>query len=77
MVTLYIRRCIDIAYPLNYLADINFEEALSKAKQQDLMLQNDREIIFREEFPLFGIPVTVKDTYNMKDKDSVFGLASR
>ena len=41
------------------------------------MLMEDRDIILREENPLFGIPVTIKDTYNMKDKDSVFGLAAR
>ncbi|CAD8085395.1 unnamed protein product [Paramecium sonneborni] len=60
---------------LNLITDINFVEALQEAEKQDQEISQDPQIIYK--YDLFGIPVSVKDTYLHKGFDNTYGLASR
>ncbi|CAD8082926.1 unnamed protein product [Paramecium sonneborni] len=73
----FINRILSVATSenLNLITDINFVEALQEAEKQDQEILQDPQIIYKYE--LFGIPVSVKDTYLQKGFDNTYGLASR
>ena len=62
----YIERCVKYAHPLNLIADINFENALTMAKKCDKIRADPEKfqsIISKceDQGALFGIPVSLKD----------------
>ncbi|CAD8053035.1 unnamed protein product [Paramecium primaurelia] len=73
----FINRTLSVATSdnLNLITDINFVEALQEAEKQDQEISQDPQIIYK--YDLFGIPVSVKDTYIHKGFDNTYGLASR
>ncbi|CAD8189600.1 unnamed protein product [Paramecium octaurelia] len=73
----FINRTLSVATSdnLNLITDINFAEALLEAEKQDQEISQDPQIIYK--YDLFGIPVSVKDTYIHKGFDNTYGLASR
>ncbi|CAD8180408.1 unnamed protein product [Paramecium pentaurelia] len=73
----FINRTLSVATSenLNLITDINFIEAIQQAEKQDQEIFSDPQIIYQ--YDLFGIPVSVKDTYIHKGFDNTYGLASR
>ncbi|CAK63580.1 unnamed protein product (macronuclear) [Paramecium tetraurelia] len=69
----FINRTLSVATSdnLNLITDVNFIEAIQEAEK---FLQIP-QIIYK--YDLFGIPVSVKDTYIQKGFDNTYGLASR
>ncbi|CAD8182259.1 unnamed protein product [Paramecium pentaurelia] len=74
IVLVFIERILKVACSdkLNIITEINFNEALEEAKKQDEEIQQDKNII--NQYALFGIPVSVKETFIQKNFDSTFGL---
>lgn len=60
---------------MKLITEINFEWAIQRAKECDEQIKLDREIIHKYE--LFGIPLSVKETYIMKGFDCTIGTARR
>jgi len=68
---IFIGRALEKGKDLNLLSEINFEEAIKTAKEYDLkFLQKNKDI----EKPLFGIPMTIKDVFDIKGLDSTIGM---
>ncbi|CAD8088821.1 unnamed protein product [Paramecium sonneborni] len=51
-----------------------FETALEEAKKQDEEIKKDRNVI--NQYGLFGIPVSVKETFIQRNFDQTFGLGA-
>ncbi|KAJ4137149.1 Acetamidase [Fusarium equiseti] len=69
----YIARACEAQQKTNCLTEICFEDAIAQAKRlDDFQRQNDRLIGL-----LHGVPVTVKDQFNVKGLDSTLGYISR
>ncbi|CAK85678.1 unnamed protein product (macronuclear) [Paramecium tetraurelia] len=75
-VLVFIERILKVACSdnLNIITEINFDEALEEAKIQDQEIKQDKNII--NKYPLFGIPVSVKETFIQKNFDSTYGLGA-
>lgn len=72
LVTQHINRAKETNKDLNALISILEDEAISKAKKlDDLIEKNDIEHI--DSLKLFGIPFTAKDLYLVKDTKTTFG----
>ncbi|CAD8092541.1 unnamed protein product [Paramecium sonneborni] len=73
-VLVFIERILKVACSdqLNIVTEINFDEALEEARKQDEEIKQDRNVI--NKYGLFGIPVSVKETFIQKNFDSTFGL---
>ncbi|CBX97749.1 hypothetical protein IAQ61_001049 [Plenodomus lingam] len=56
----------------NCLSDIFFEEAIQQAKSLDHHLQQTGQPVG----PLHGLPISLKDNFNIKGKDSTVGFTS-
>ncbi|KAJ6445380.1 histidine triad-like protein [Purpureocillium lavendulum] len=55
---------------VNCLTDFFYEEAISRASQLDRILKDTGKPIG----PLHGLPVAIKDTFELEDKAGTFGL---
>jgi hypothetical protein len=62
-----------IPYQTNALTDTVFDEALSQARALDGHLQKTGEL----RGPLHGIPVSVKEQFNLKGVDTTLGYVGR
>ncbi|KAI1799679.1 amidase [Daldinia bambusicola] len=69
----YIQRAITAHNQTNCLTEIFFQEALARARELDKYQKEHGNIIG----PLHGIPVTLKDQFNLKGYDSTLGYVSR
>lgn len=57
----------------NCLTEINFEDALQRAKDlDDYQRKHDRLV-----GPLHGVPISLKDQFNIKGLDSTLGYVGR
>ncbi|CAK82959.1 unnamed protein product (macronuclear) [Paramecium tetraurelia] len=74
IVLVFIERILKVACSdkLNIITEINFIEALEEAKKLDEEIKQDKNVI--NKYALFGIPVSVKETFLQKNFDSTFGL---
>ena len=73
LITFY-ERAITIGRDLELITEINFEEALSQARLCDELRKKDPSQCKGE---LFGLPVSIKDCFFMKGKDTSIGSACR
>ncbi len=72
LVTAFCKRAA-IAHQLtNCLTEILFEDAIARAKQLDEHLQRTGAVIG----PLHGLPITFKDSFNIKGHDASIGISS-
>ncbi|KAM3138748.1 hypothetical protein pb186bvf_009127 [Paramecium bursaria] len=71
----FIERTITIGVPSNFILETLFGQAILDAKEQDILLLENANIV--DQYPLFGIPVSVKDIIMVKGTDTTFGLANR
>lgn len=72
LVTAFCKRAA-IAHQLtNCLTEILFEEAIARAKALDEHLQCTKKVIG----PLHGIPITFKDSFNIKGHDASIGITA-
>lgn len=60
---------------LGLITEVNFEGALAQAREYDRLLKQNGAV-FPEKL-LLGVPISIKDTYELKGFDSTAGLASR
>ncbi|KAM3135766.1 hypothetical protein pb186bvf_012163 [Paramecium bursaria] len=60
-----------------YICDISFSEALNIAKNLDLELKRESSMLYHKDKPLFGIPITLKDTFIAPGTFQSFGCVSR
>ncbi|EAW08620.1 amidase [Aspergillus clavatus NRRL 1] len=73
VVSAYIKRAA-IAHQLtNCITEIVFDDALEKARQLDRFCKETGEL----KGPLHGIPITLKDQFNIKGIDSTLGYVGR
>lgn len=56
----------------NCLSDVFFEEAIAQAKSLDEHLERTGQVVG----PLHGLPISLKDNFNVKGKDSTVGFTS-
>lgn len=56
----------------NCLSEIFFEEAITRAKECDAFLQK----YGRTKGPFHGLPISIKDNFNIIGRDSTLGIAS-
>ncbi|KAI8628549.1 amidase [Xylariaceae sp. FL1651] len=69
----YISKACEAHRVTNCLTEVMFDDALSRAKELDIyFLKHGRPI-----GPLHGVPVTLKDQFNVKGFDSTIGYVSR
>ncbi|KAJ5107575.1 Amidase [Penicillium angulare] len=69
----YIQRATVAHQLTNCLTEIVFEDALEQAKELDVEFQTTHKI----RGPLHGIPITLKDQFNVKGVDSTLGYVGR
>jgi amidase len=63
----------DITSKTNCLTEINFDNALTQAKRLDDHLRDHGELIG----PLHGVPISLKDQFNVEGLDSTLGYVGR
>ncbi|CAI7677907.1 unnamed protein product [Penicillium manginii] len=73
VVTAYIKRAVVAHQLTNCLTEVCFTEALEQAKQLDIEFQ----ITGQPSGPLHGIPITLKDQFNVKGLDTTLGYVGR
>lgn len=56
----------------NCLSDLFFDEAIKSAKALDAHLNQTGKVVG----PLHGLPISLKDNFNIKGKDSTVGFTS-
>ncbi|KAJ5612364.1 hypothetical protein N7510_005558 [Penicillium lagena] len=69
----YIKRAVVVHQLTNCLTEVMFEDALEQARQLDAEFQATGKL----KGPLHGIPVTVKDQFNVKGVDTTLGYVGR
>ncbi|KIV79229.1 hypothetical protein PV11_06799 [Exophiala sideris] len=69
----YIRRAAEAHQKTNCLTEVFFEEALVEADKLDQYYQQHGKLIG----PLHGVPVTLKDQFDVKGADSTLGYVTR
>jgi Asp-tRNAAsn/Glu-tRNAGln amidotransferase A subunit and related amidases len=74
MLLIFIKRTVTIGLDLELITEINFEEALEQARSLDQLRKKDPSKCKGE---LFGLPISIKDNYELKGKDSTMGIAAR
>lgn len=70
LTVLFIQRAATIGRELEIITELNFEEALAQAKACDEQRKKDPKSCKGE---LFGLPISVKDCFNLKGKESTIG----
>lgn len=61
-----------MSHQLNCLSDAFFDEAIESAKALDDHLNRTGKVVG----PLHGLPISLKDNFNIKGKDSTVGFTS-
>ncbi|KAF7556721.1 hypothetical protein G7Z17_g1210 [Cylindrodendrum hubeiense] len=69
----YIKRAVEAHSKTNCLTEIAFDDALKRAAELDANLAEGKKLLL----PLHGIPVTLKDQFNVKGLDSTIGYVGR
>ncbi|KAH7123019.1 amidase [Dactylonectria macrodidyma] len=69
----YIKRAVEAHQQTNCLTEIAFDEALKQAAHLDANLAEGKKLLL----PLHGIPITLKDQFNVKGYDSTIGYVGR
>ncbi|EPE36703.1 Amidase signature (AS) enzyme [Glarea lozoyensis ATCC 20868] len=69
----YIHRATQVHKTTNCLTEINFDAALGKARSLDTYFKTNHALVG----PLHGVPVTVKDQFNIKGLDTTLGYIGR
>ncbi|KIW96782.1 uncharacterized protein Z519_02173 [Cladophialophora bantiana CBS 173.52] len=69
----YIRRAAEVHQQTNCLTEVFFDEAIKEADRLDQYYQQHGKLIG----PLHGVPITLKDQFNVKGADSTIGYVSR
>ncbi|KAJ5783710.1 uncharacterized protein N7518_009387 [Penicillium psychrosexuale] len=69
----YIQRVVVAHHLTNSLTEILFEDALEQAKQLDVEFAETGKL----KGPLHGIPITLKDQFNVKGVDTTLGYVGR
>ncbi|GLA28359.1 acetamidase [Aspergillus phoenicis ATCC 13157] len=69
----YIRRAVVAHQLTNAITETVFDDALSQARKLDRYFQKTGEL----QGPLHGIPVSLKDQFNLKGVDTTFGYVGR
>lgn len=68
----FAKRIVEVAKPLNVLADVDFESGLAQARARDKERQESKD---KSSFSIFhGIPISVKDQINVVGMKSTNGL---
>ena len=78
LLNIYSKRAITIGFEHELITDVNYEESLKVAKECD-KIRNTKyanKPIKDNEGLLFGIPLSIKDLFEMKGFDSNFGCGS-
>ncbi|KAI5464196.1 amidase [Mariannaea sp. PMI_226] len=70
----YIQRAIQVHHETNCFTEILFDNAIQQASQLDADLAEGSKT---STLPLLGIPVTVKDQFNVKGVDTTLGYVGR
>jgi len=70
----YMQRAATIGMDLNLLADVNYEEALAEARRCDRLRKENPSACKGE---LFGLPMSVKDCFQLKGTVHTGGMACR
>ncbi|KAJ6145165.1 hypothetical protein N7470_009060 [Penicillium chermesinum] len=73
VVQAYIRRAVVAHQLTNCLTEVFFEDALDQARKLDARFQETQKL----KGPLHGIPITLKDQFNVKDADTTLGYVGR
>ncbi|KAF5523509.1 Acetamidase [Colletotrichum aenigma] len=73
VVKAYIRKAVETHEKTNSLTEVLFEEALEQAKELDAYFAKNGVVVG----PLHGVPVTLKDQFNVKGFDSTLGYVGR
>lgn len=63
---IFTQRCLDVGVSLNCITEFNFEDALATADTLDKLRESNPEILDQQ--PLFGVPVSIKDFFDLKGK---------
>lgn len=71
LTTLFIQRAASIGKDLEIITEINFEEAIAQAKLCDEIRKKDPT---KCKGRLFGLPMSIKDCFYLKGKDSSGGI---
>ncbi|KAF9892174.1 hypothetical protein FE257_002580 [Aspergillus nanangensis] len=69
----YIRRAVVGHQLTNSITEVVFEDALAQARELDGVFEKSGQL----KGPLHGVPVTVKDQFNVKGVDSTLGYVGR
>lgn len=72
VVTTYVNHIQDINKSLNAIIEERFDEALTEAKVMDEHLQ-----VHVHDKPLYGVPISVKESFNVKGMTTTGGLTHR
>ncbi|CAD8158347.1 unnamed protein product [Paramecium octaurelia] len=70
----FLEVALEKGFQMGYLNDVNLEDAIQKARQLDQELKSKDYKI--ENMPLFGIPISVKDTFIVKGTYQAFGCGA-
>lgn len=87
LTAIYCYRTATIGLRLNLITEVNFANAISQAEKCDRVRKssNKRNWTFEDsedkidEFlhPLFGVPISIKDTFDIKGLSSTIGITNR
>uniref|UniRef100_A0A060T6C8 ARAD1B18106p n=1 Tax=Blastobotrys adeninivorans TaxID=409370 RepID=A0A060T6C8_BLAAD len=68
----YIKRATLAHQLTNCLTEINFDHALKRAKELDQHIESGRELL-----PLHGLPISVKDQFDIQGLDTTMGYVAK
>ena len=75
LLTIFMKRATTIGVELECLAEVNWTESLELARKADEIYKHDPQRA--KSMSLLGIPISIKDNFNMKGFDTTVGCASR
>lgn len=70
VVKLFIERIREVNSVINAVVDERFEEALQDARRADKMVQGMSLYYLQKNYPLLGVPFTVKESIGLKGEKS-------
>ncbi|NXT25908.1 FAAH2 hydrolase, partial [Syrrhaptes paradoxus] len=77
VVEAYVERIKEVNPLINAVVKDRFEEALQEARQVDRLLAEGPGDEYLEQFPLLGVPITVKEAFSLHGMPNTSGLVSR